>query len=563
MKNDVEREGPLLNALYELALDPLLFEEFTIAWIQFVRDTQTEESFTVDESTLQHFERAFSIMEKMGRDLRSEETLDQVVRERDGPCLAIDIKANVLFANSTIEDVLEKNLSGKSLLKLVHKKSLPSLESGLKKAVEQQQLVPVLVLLESNLPSLFVLRPTSDSENLIVDITGSVWSEQVSEFLRQSHGLTKSELVVAALLYQGLNLREIADQQSRSKETIRTHLSSLLAKTGCRSQAQLMKLITGINFSREQSATPQWFEGRYQSFLLRLQDGRDLSYYEVGGPDLPVVVVMHPFMRTPELPPTIETRILACGYRIIGITRAGFGDSSRRPNKRDALEVAALDLEELLDQKSIEQVVMLGLMGGAVHCYQAAKMLPSRIKRVISIAGSLPLVDESQITSMPLGSTRALAYTARKLPRLLPLLVRSGVALVDTGDTDKLIKSLYRNSPADLACAMQPEVRDWIARGCRFGVYHGYETYASEMASGAGFRVGLHEAIQCPVHLIHSEQDYYTSFESVQAFAKQNPLYNIITIEDSGHLMLYMTPEAVADEISKLLLEEKRRPKAV
>ncbi len=74
MQKDVELEGQLLNTLYELALDPLLFEEFTISWVQFVRDIQGEESIHLDESTLRHFERAFSIMERMGRDQRLEES---------------------------------------------------------------------------------------------------------------------------------------------------------------------------------------------------------------------------------------------------------------------------------------------------------------------------------------------------------------------------------------------------------------------------------------------------------------------------------------------------------
>ncbi len=60
--------------------------------------------------------------------------------------------------------------------------------------------------------------------------------------LRQTFGLTRTEAEVAALLGQGLRLRQIAEQKSISYETARAHLRSIFAKTGASRQADLIVL---------------------------------------------------------------------------------------------------------------------------------------------------------------------------------------------------------------------------------------------------------------------------------------------------------------------------------
>lgn len=58
--------------------------------------------------------------------------------------------------------------------------------------------------------------------------------------LQAAFGLTEAELAVSTRLAQGLSLSEIAAQQDKSRETVRSQLKSIFAKTGATSQAELV-----------------------------------------------------------------------------------------------------------------------------------------------------------------------------------------------------------------------------------------------------------------------------------------------------------------------------------
>lgn len=61
--------------------------------------------------------------------------------------------------------------------------------------------------------------------------------------LGEAFGLTTAEAEVASDLLCGLSVREIADCRKRSVATVRTHLASVLAKTGTARQTELIRLL--------------------------------------------------------------------------------------------------------------------------------------------------------------------------------------------------------------------------------------------------------------------------------------------------------------------------------
>lgn len=58
--------------------------------------------------------------------------------------------------------------------------------------------------------------------------------------LKSGFGLTEAELALCSKLIRGLSLAEIAEQQGKSRETVRTQPKSIFAKTGINSQAELV-----------------------------------------------------------------------------------------------------------------------------------------------------------------------------------------------------------------------------------------------------------------------------------------------------------------------------------
>lgn len=62
--------------------------------------------------------------------------------------------------------------------------------------------------------------------------------------------LTQSEIALAKRLANGLTLTEVSEQAGVARETIRTHLKSVLRKTGTRRQSELTALLTGLSMVR-------------------------------------------------------------------------------------------------------------------------------------------------------------------------------------------------------------------------------------------------------------------------------------------------------------------------
>jgi DNA-binding CsgD family transcriptional regulator len=58
--------------------------------------------------------------------------------------------------------------------------------------------------------------------------------------------LTPAEARVARSIASGKTIESIATDGGVSRETVRSHVRSVLAKTGCDRQAEIVALLTGI-----------------------------------------------------------------------------------------------------------------------------------------------------------------------------------------------------------------------------------------------------------------------------------------------------------------------------
>jgi len=245
---------------------------------------------------------------------------------------------------------------------------------------------------------------------------------------------------------------------------------------------------------------------------------------------------------------------LELGYRIIGVSRAWYGDSSPPLNKTALLSGSATDLVSVLDHLDIEKVSLLGIMAGAIHGYATAANYPERVERVIGIAGIVPFFSDSQIETMP-KSVRALIYTAKYFPKLLPLLIRTAVAMIDRGDMKNLLESTYNDSPVDSEATRQPDIYTRMVRGSQFASFYGHTAYTYEAIATAQNISELIEKIRCPVNLIHGEKDRMTVIKSVKKYCQEYDGFSFEIIEQAGHLLIYSHANAATRCLEKILGE--------
>jgi pimeloyl-ACP methyl ester carboxylesterase len=248
----------------------------------------------------------------------------------------------------------------------------------------------------------------------------------------------------------------------------------------------------------------------------------------------------------------MHQELLTQGYRIIGVSRAWFGASSPPKDSGNILENNAKDLVALLDELALEQVTLLGNMSGSIHALVTAALFPKRIKRVINIAGMVPLTHDSQISSMP-KSVKRLVRTAKYFPLLLPLLMRTAIAVIDKGDIRQLFETAYKNSPLDYALLAREDIRQRLSRGYLFAANHGYLAYTHEGIAIATDTSQYIEKVNCPLCIIHGGEDSVNSTKSIIQFSKTIENTHLSIIKDAGHLMMYAIPKTLTNVLIERL----------
>lgn len=544
------QQDRLIEALYDLALDPNSFDSFTESWEQYIQDNQLNSTHEADvsERLARHFGRAFQILEKFGRENISDyQSIDTLVENRPSPSMVMAPNGRLLSFNDDAKKLFNIKKNVEFAHELVHKKSSVTLNNALSKIAPKSSM-PLMVLLQNNQPALMHMQRLNKSDIIIADIMGSTWEAHMHSTLKSMYGLTGTECSVAAQLYQGLTINEIAEQDNRAIETVRKHTKSLLKKTQTHSQPKLMRLLTSLNFAQTEHTKIKWANTKCANHSLTLDDGRKYAYYDSGPKNKNVILVLHGVLHDPELPDVMHAALTQAGYRIIGPSRAWFGESSPPVKKGKLLDKNADDVITLLDHLNIDSAILLGNMSGAVHAYVTAARYPQRIKRIINIAGMVPLTKDNQIQSMPKG-VRAVVKTAKYFPQLLPFLMRTALALIDNGDIRKLFETTYRSSAIDIAATKRDDVFQRLHTGYRFASHNGYAAYTEEGLALAQDLSSYLKKVQCTTCLIHGVFDGINTVEAVQDLSRSHIKMHLTVIEDAGHLLMYTNAQATTNAL--------------
>lgn len=118
--------------------------------------------------------------------------------------------------------------------------------------------------------------------------------------------------------------------------------------------------------------------------LLRISDGRDLEYLEVGDPRGQPVVYLHGTAGSAAL---FDDAARRRGVRLIALSRPGYGAS--RTTAPGLLSVAR-DVGELAGGLGIEEFAVLGISGGGPFALAVGAALPMRVSNILVAAGPGP-----------------------------------------------------------------------------------------------------------------------------------------------------------------------------
>jgi len=564
----------LAKLAYETTVSPSRYDELIAAWDTHIRrlllpDGAKPQASELDPALSRHFGRALRVFESIGREHELSESLlsaQQIVDTQQVCALAFDTQNNLVAANTAARTLfgLPDSLNQTSLP--LGSPARADLSAALVLVRESGRPQPLIIRDSADRPLVLLASIAHPTGLIIANAAHGQWSEATEHLLKQGFTITATELAVIRGLYDGLSLKQIAERRSRSIGTVRTQLKTILQKTGAHSQLELMRLVTGLVFasnsiqeahnltnedtqqftpaqSQEPISTAIWQTGR--AAVLQLRNGRHLAYEDLGPQEsTSIAVFVHGMLDNPRLPLAFAEALQRSNVRCLCIERPGYGNSDPVKEGENLAERFAADLEEFLDVLNLKKVNLIGHLSGGISACICAALLPGRITRVVNINSGVPIVSRQQIDIM-LPRQRVIALTARYAPKALPLILRAGVALLDSGGERKFMRSLHRDSPRDHKLTQRADVFAQIKASYKYVVNQGFAAFQSESALVTSNWDHYLQDVGCPVTFIHGVHDGVVAISTVREFCARHPGIELLECPQFGQLMFYGHPAEI------------------
>lgn len=237
--------------------------------------------------------------------------------------------------------------------------------------------------------------------------------------------------------------------------------------------------------------------------ILKLSDGRQLSYDVYGDPKGRPVIFSHGFSDSCLIRNPDEGLAKKLGVRIIAADQPGVGESSPLPGRKMA--DWGRDMEELAEHLGLKRFTVAGHSGGGPHALAIAHRLPTRVTKVVLASPVLP-IDHPGATKLLRNKDLKNIVRLRRLPWLIKLGYKLG-AKWTLRNIPKFVEKTAKDDPSDAETYLkEPAQRrmfeESFARGL---VQNGEGLYEMTMAFWEwGFRP---EDIKQPVTIFYGDAD--------------------------------------------------------
>jgi pimeloyl-ACP methyl ester carboxylesterase len=276
--------------------------------------------------------------------------------------------------------------------------------------------------------------------------------------------------------------------------------------------------------------------------------GRSLDVYLAGPPDGDVLLF---HSGTPSVPlpyqPAVDL-MAERGLRYVAFSRAGYGSSTRRPDRSVADVVD--DARVVLDHVGAEQAVTIGWSGGGPHALACGALMADRIRAVATLASVAPypadgldylagMGDENveEFNAALEGPAALISFKERNWP-----IFRDVTAEQVAEAFGDLVDAVDRGS-------LTGEFADYVAACFREALRESYWGWFDDdmaMVRPWGFDLG---SIRVPVHIWQGRHDRMVPFAHGEWLAAHIPTAIPHLFDDLGHLTI------VVDSMGSILDE--------
>jgi pimeloyl-ACP methyl ester carboxylesterase len=226
--------------------------------------------------------------------------------------------------------------------------------------------------------------------------------------------------------------------------------------------------------------------------------------------------------------------LIKAGYRVIGITLRGFGQSDKPYGKYDYDQFAS-DIKTVLDKLDIKDATLAGhSMGGAIALHYVAKYNGAHVSKLALFSAAAPLHTKRPDYPYPL-------FTKEDITQWIELNNNDRPALLNAVG-EKFVLS---------ATSVSPGIGAWLG-----SIEMQSSAYAMEQALIAlrdeDLRGDLPK-IKIPTLILHAKQDKIVSYELAEQMHKAIAGSQLIPFEKSGHASFIEEKDKFNAEFIKFL----------
>ncbi len=576
-----QSDNEVIDRIYEVAVDPSRYEALLDHWEAMIGPQRAGAHGELEAAP------AIGLDHLAGHIERADQVLDRVINTDtpQGPdALVTQIDRSAAFAVDDGLRVLAHNLAAAQQLKITIGSRIEDLSLGDGDAGQLAQHIRRLLRANDDTPVVLRARDGS-SDRLVVfhlrcvrtDPAGPFvlvlssdmgWPHGFSDMLRAAFELTPAETDVVRALTEGRTLAQVAEARSRSIDTIRAQLKSIMAKTETRSQTELVRLtLSTMEIAQFTAAATDTAPETSTGFArlkpvpfhtITLRDGRRMDYLILGDPvGRPLIYLPLDYGLT-RWPADAEEDARKRGIRVIVPVRAGFGHSTPLPKRAPYMPELADDLAELMNALGVKSAPFLSL-GGDSHIatmFHAAH--PDRITALVACAGVLPMTRPEQYDRMDKWHRFILAG-ARYTPHLLPFMVKAGFALAKRLGKRGFLHAVYGKSDADMNTIADPDAFEALVVGsevCLSDRHSAHDAFSREVISHETTEwtedaLAMKDSI--PVIFMNGLQDPQTPPATLAEFKADYPWIAFDVFPDGGQLLFFSKWRQVLDRVQDFL----------
>jgi pimeloyl-ACP methyl ester carboxylesterase len=268
-----------------------------------------------------------------------------------------------------------------------------------------------------------------------------------------------------------------------------------------------------------------------------LPDGRALEAIEEGDERGGLLLFHHgsPGAAVPFEP--FDRAAAERGIRLVTLSRAGFGDSSRDEGR--SVASAAADSAALADHLGVERFLTMGWSGGGPHALACAALLPERVRAAATIAGVAPYDVQDLDWTAGMGESNRIEYPlAARDPDELLRWMRPQVDALAVAEPDEIVSELRTVISEVDEAAVDGALGELLAASFRRAFANGvWGWYDDDLAFVRPWEFEL-ASIRVPVSVWQGRQDLMVPFAHGEWLVEHVPTALARLRPEHGHLSL-------------------------